>query len=88
MSTYGVNTVGRRVLHDPEFRELLRRDPETALAELDLTESERGALVAGDVAELYRQGAHEYLLLNIARYGALGLNPKVFSDRIRGASRR
>jgi hypothetical protein len=85
VSTYEVNTVGRRVLHDSTFRDLLRTNPAVALSELDLTEGERDALLAGDVAELYRQGAHEYLLLNIARYGALGLSPKVFSERIRAA---
>jgi hypothetical protein len=85
VSLYEVNLVGRRVLHDEEFRALLLADPERALSEFDLAEQERDALHRGDVATLYQLGAHEYLLLNIARYGALGLDMKVFSERIRAA---
>ncbi len=88
MSTYGVNSVGRRVVHDPAFRELLRADPEAALDELELTDEERAALMAGDVTTLYRLGAHEYLLVSIALHGALGLDPKLFSERIRAAGPR
>jgi Aromatic-ring-opening dioxygenase LigAB, LigA subunit len=88
VSIYDVNLVGRRVLHDEAFRKRLQTDPESALAELDLTEQERDALLAGDVGRLYHLGAHEYLLLNVARYRALGLDPKVFSERIRAAGPR
>jgi hypothetical protein len=87
VSLYGVNLVGRRVLHDEAFRDRLLADPAAALAELDLTDEERTALLAGDVAALYALGAHEYLLLNIARHGALGLDFPTFSARIRGATR-
>jgi hypothetical protein len=87
MSIYEVNLVGRMVLHDPEFRERLRSDPAGALSELDLTEEERDAILAGEVGRLYQLGAHEYLLMNLARYGVLGLDPATFSDRMRGAFR-
>lgn len=88
MSLYAVNLVGRRVLHDPPFRERLLADPEGALAELDLTGEELDALIAGDVGTLYHLGAHEYLLMNIARYGALGLDMKIFSERMRATGPR
>jgi hypothetical protein len=87
MSIYEVNLVGRRVLHDPEFREQLRTNPESALSGLELADEERDALLAGEVGRLYALGAHEYLLMNLARYGVLGLDAVTFSDRIRGASR-
>ena len=87
MSVYGVNSVGRAVLHDHTFRARLGEDPLAALASYDLTEEEHAALLAGDVGTLYRLGAHEYLLMNLARFGSLGLDPRTFSARMRVASR-
>jgi hypothetical protein len=85
VSAYDVNLVGRRVLHDRDFRARLLADPEGALDELDLTCEERSALLAGDVARLHALGANGYMLMNIARFEALGLDLRSFSDRIRGA---
>ena len=87
MSVYGVNSVGRAVLHDHPFRTALGEDPASALAPYDLTREEHAALLAGDVGTLYALGAHEYLLMNLARFGSLGLDPGTFSARMRAASR-
>ena len=57
MSTYAVNKLCRDALHDVAFREALKRDPAAAMAPLPLTDDERKALLAGDVAWLYQQGA-------------------------------
>jgi hypothetical protein len=85
MSTYAVNLVGRRTLRDAEFRQRLLDDPGAALAELELDDAEREALLAGDVVRLYEMGAHEYLLMTLARFGVLGLDLKTYNERIRTA---
>jgi hypothetical protein len=88
MSAHDVNLVGRRVVHDPEFRHRLLTEPATALAGHDLTTEERDALLAGDIGWLYQHGAHEYLLMNLARFGIAGLDPATFSARMRAAGPR
>lgn len=87
MSIYTVQEVAYRALHDRDFRAELLRAPEEALAGEDLTAEERSALLAGDVATLYRMGAHEYLLWHFSRFGIFGLDQKMFSDRIRSVAR-
>ena len=87
MSTYGVNELCYRALHDDQFLERLRAHPEQALEESDLTSEEREWMRHGDVAALYLSGAHEYLLLNLARMELFGLSvPDEFSRRIRAAN--
>jgi hypothetical protein len=85
MSVYEINLLCRRIAREPDFRARMHADPATTLAELDLTDAERRLLLDGDVAGLYELGANEYLLMALARFGVLGLNPTSFSDRIRQA---
>jgi Aromatic-ring-opening dioxygenase LigAB, LigA subunit len=87
VSLYDVHLAARRVAHEPAFRERLARDPEGTLAEFDLTDDERRLLLAGEVGRLYELGAHEFLLMNFARFGVLGLDRATFSERIRAARR-
>lgn len=86
MSIYAVDRVSRDILHDPAFREALLADPATALAKRDLTEAERAALLAGDVASLYAMGANAYLMGNLFRFGAFGLTFPLFNCRMRAAA--
>ena len=86
MSSYGINKAGWLVVHDPGFRAEILDNPELALNRVDLDDDERAMLLAGDVAGLYRRGAHEFLLFNLARAGALGLSVPVFVQRIRTAA--
>lgn len=88
MSIYAVNLVARDAIRDLDFRELLKRGPEIALEPYALTEPERTALLAGDVAALYELGAHEYLLMALGRCEVLGLDIPTFSERIRRAEYR
>ncbi len=83
MSIYQVNKVCWRAQHDPAFREQLRQDPARALADLPLTDEERAALLAGDVARLYELGAHPYLMGHLPRYGLLGLTRESYAQRMR-----
>lgn len=88
MSVYAINLVARRTLRDPDFARRLGDDPALALEQFDLAEEERDALLAGDVAALYAMGAHEYLLMGLARREVLGLDLPTYSDRIRTAEPR
>jgi hypothetical protein len=85
MSIFAVNRLCRQALHDPAFREALVRDPNTAIAPLGLSDEERAALLAGDVAWLYERGAHPFLLALLTRWDLFGLTVHSYSERIRAA---
>ena len=89
MSVYAVNKICRRVVHEPELRDALARDPEAALraARPPLDEDEVAALLAGDVGRLSRMGANHFLLHQLGRWEVLGLDLPTYADRIRAAWR-
>ena len=68
MSVYAVNKICRDALHDPAFREAVKRDPAAAIASRDVSGDERQALLAGDVAWLYDQGCHPFLMSYLTRW--------------------
>lgn len=86
MSVYAVNHLCREVLRDRAFREAMQTDPQAALKDKTLTDAERNALMAGDVAALYRMGVNPFLMGYLARFEVLGLTVPLFSDRIRTAA--
>jgi hypothetical protein len=88
VSTYAINKVGYLIVHDADFRQRLLADPANALSDLDLDPPERTALLEGDVGDLYHRGAHEFLLMNIAKFGGFGLTMPVFITRMRAAGLR
>jgi hypothetical protein len=83
MSVYTVHKLLHRAQVDLDFRELLRADPVSAIAELPLTDEERSALLAGDVATLARGGVHTFLLSRIPRFGLFGLDRDEYIRRMR-----
>ncbi|MDP5218987.1 hypothetical protein Q5Y75_17345 [Ruegeria sp. 2205SS24-7] len=83
MNVYLIHTLCRRVLHDREFRELILRDPEAAVASMPFSQEERAALLAGDVALLHREGVSAFLLLILSRFEVFGLVLPVFNRRMR-----
>lgn len=85
MSVYAINKLCRDALHDPAFREGLKRDAAATLSGLDLTGEERQALLAGDVAWLYEHGCHPFLLAYLSRWELFGLTVTVYSERIHTA---
>jgi hypothetical protein len=89
MSVYAVNTLCRRVVHDPELRHRLEADPEAALRAVSppLDEDEIAALLAGDVGTLSRQGANHFLLHQLGRWRVFGLDLPSYAERIRDAHR-
>lgn len=85
MSIYNVNKVCYLVQHDPAFRERMREDPAQALADFQLTDEERQALLAGDVGRLCRLGAHSFLLGHLQRFQLVGLTMESYVRSIRTA---
>ena len=83
MSIYEVDKICYRVQHDVPFRETLRADPVAALADKELTDEERTALLSGDVARLHQLGAHDYLLGHLPRYQVLGLTRELYQQRMK-----
>ena len=71
MSVFAVNYLCRELLRDHAFRAAMKADPAAALAGLNLTKAERDALLAGDVAALYRMGVNSFLrkILTTAQQG-------------------
>ena len=83
MSIFAVNHLCREVLRDHAFRAAMKSDPAKALAPLDLSDDERRALFAGDVATLYRMGVNAFLMNYLARFEVCGLNVKIYNQRMR-----
>jgi hypothetical protein len=83
MSVYGVHKLLKRIQRDPDFRAFLASEPDAALSQFPLTESERSALTAGEVGTLNRMGVHGYLLNTLARYQVFGITADRYMERIR-----
>ncbi len=85
MSVYTVNKICRDALHDPAFREAIKSNPAAAIAPRELSDDERKALLAGDVAWLFEEGCHPFLLAYLTRWDLFGLTVATYSERIRKA---
>ncbi len=83
MSIFAVNHLCREVLRDHVFRAAMKQDPVRALADKDLTDAEREALLAGDVGLLFRMGANAFLMAYLARFEVCGLNVEIYNQRMR-----
>ncbi len=86
MSIYAVNYLCREVLRDHAFRAAMKADPKAALAGKNLTGQEREALLAGDVAKLYKMGVNAFLMGYLARFEVCGLDIETYNNRIRTAA--
>ena len=86
MSVYAVNYLCRELLRDHAFRAAMKADPVAAIANYDLTADERAALLAGDVAKLYRLGVNAFLMGYLPRFEVCGLTVPIYSERIRSAA--
>jgi hypothetical protein len=85
MSVYAVNKICHDALHDLTFREALKNNPAAAIASRNLSDEERAALLAGDVAWLYDHGCHPFLMSYLTRWELFGLKPIVYTARIQQA---
>jgi hypothetical protein len=86
MSVYAVNYLCRELLRDHAFRAAMKADPAKAIANYDLTAEEREALLAGDVAKLYRLGVNAFLMGYLPRFEVCGLTLPIYNERIRSAA--
>ena len=85
MSLYAVHKLLHRAQVDLDFRVRLRTSPADVITEVSLTDEERSALLAGDVATLARAGVHTFLLSRIARFQLFGLDRDEYIRRMRSA---
>jgi hypothetical protein len=83
MSIFAVNHLCRELLRDHVFRAAMKSDPAKALEPLDLTDEEKGRLLAGDVGTLYRMGVNAFLMNYLARFEVCGLNQQIYNQRMR-----
>jgi len=84
VSLYGIHKTLYLLQNDLDFRERVRTQPEAALADMPLTDRERRALLTNDVAELYRMGAHTFLMSRLPRFNAFGgLTREQYQERLR-----
>jgi hypothetical protein len=83
MTIYAVNKLCYKTIHDPSFRALIRSDPRAAMDSLPLSEEEKALLLQGDVGELFRRGAHPFLLSHLSRFELFGLTVMKYSESIR-----
>ena len=85
MGAYQINKLCHRVFHDVAFREAVKADPAKAIAEWPLSDTERKALLEGDIKWLYESGVHPFLLGHITRWDLFGITPAAYAERINGA---
>jgi len=86
MSVYAVNHLCRELLRDHAFRAAMQADPAKALESKNLTPQERDAVLAGDVATLFRMGVNSFLMGYLCRFEVCGLTLPVYNERIRSAA--
>jgi len=86
VSIYAVHKLCHLIDKDDTFRERVLTGAEEALADFPLTETERAALLKGDVRTLHNLGAHGFLLGRLPRHGVFGLDRENYVVRMKGAS--
>jgi Aromatic-ring-opening dioxygenase LigAB, LigA subunit len=86
MSIYAVNYLCREVLRDHAFRAAMQANPARAIAKYELTDEEREALLAGDVAKLYRLGVNAFLVGYLPRFEVCGQTLPIYNERIRSCA--
>jgi hypothetical protein len=65
VSRYAVNSLLYRLKKDPGFRARFLREPEAALADVDLTDEERRAFVARDARRINELGGYLHLVMSV-----------------------
>ena len=82
MSLYQVDKLLFNLFNDLELQEKYKRDTGVVLQRYDLQDSEVKALREINAGELYRMGAHSFLLWQFARM--MDLKPAVYFKQVRG----
>jgi hypothetical protein len=72
MSRYAINSLLYRLKKDPGLRARFIADPGAAIADVDLTDAERAAFVAGDMRRVNELGGYLHLVMSIPKIGTHG----------------
>ena len=83
MSLYQVDKLLFELFNDLELQEKYKQDSSAVLKRYDLQELELKALRDVNAGELYRMGAHSFLLWQFARM--MDLEPATYFKQVRGA---
>ena len=86
MSLYHLNKIMYLLEVDAGFLASMKTDPAGAIKDMDLTEEERAAVLAGDVGKLYLMGVNMFILDSIARHELFGINRNSYLARVRAAA--
>jgi hypothetical protein len=86
MSLYQLNKIMYLLEVDANFLAKMKSDPAGAIANFDLTEAERAAVLKGDVGTLYLMGVNMFMLDSIARHELLGVDRNSYLAQIRAAA--
>ena len=65
MSRYAVNSLLYRLKKDSAYRARFLREPDAALAEVDLSDDERRAFVARDARRINELGGYLHLVMSV-----------------------
>jgi len=82
VSLYQVDKLLFQLFNDLELQEKYKQDAAAVLQHYDLQDAELKALREVNAGELYRMGAHTFLLWQFARM--MGLKPAVYFRQVRG----
>jgi hypothetical protein len=85
MSVYAVHKICHLIDKDPAFRDRVLQGADEALADFPLTDTERTAVLSGDVRTLHDLGAHGFLLGRLPRHGVFGLTRENYVTRMKGS---
>jgi hypothetical protein len=65
MSRYAVNSLLYRLKKDSGYRARFQREPEAAMADLDLSDEERRAFLARDARRINELGGYLHLVMSV-----------------------
>ena len=82
MSLYQVDKLLFALFNDLELQEKYKQNADEVLQRYDLQDFERKALREINAGELYRMGAHSFLLWQFARL--MDLKPAIYFRQVRG----
>ena len=82
MSLYQVDKLLFALFNDLELHEKYKQNADEVLQRYDLQDFERKALREINAGELYRMGAHSFLLWQFARM--MDLKPAIYFRQVRG----
>jgi hypothetical protein len=72
VSRYAINTLLYQLKKDRDLRARFIKNPGAAIADVDLTDAERAAFVAGDMKRINELGGYLHLVMSVPKIGTHG----------------